>query len=80
MRRPELTNQARRFLRKCPDARRIQDEIEALCRNPFPRGHVKLQGHEDLFRIRVGEYRIIYALRAQDLVILIISGREHAYQ
>jgi mRNA interferase RelE/StbE len=43
-------------------ARRVIARIEALASNPRPPGCVKLRGADDLWRIRVGEYRVIYSI------------------
>jgi len=43
-------------------ARRIIARVEALTTNPRPPGCVKLQGAADLWRIRVGEYRVVYSV------------------
>ena len=40
-------------------AKRILKQIEALVTNPRPSGVVKLEGAADLWRIRVGQWRII---------------------
>jgi mRNA interferase RelE/StbE len=39
---------------------RLMKRIEGLRDDPFPRRAVKLSGTERLYRIRVGDYRIIY--------------------
>jgi mRNA interferase RelE/StbE len=57
-------------------ARRIIARIEALASNPRPHGCVKLQGADDLWRIRVGEYRVIYAI-GDDRRIVDISAVRH---
>lgn len=41
---------------------RISAAIDGLKDTPRPPGCKKLQGREDLWRIRVGDYRIIYAI------------------
>lgn len=41
---------------------RIFPKIESLATNPRPSGCRKLKGSSDLWRIRVGEYRIIYSI------------------
>ena len=43
-------------------ARRILKAIEALVANPRPSGVVKLEGASDLWRIRVGEWRVVYRI------------------
>ena len=43
-------------------ARRILKQIESLVANPRPSGVVKLEGASDLWRIRVGEWRVVYRI------------------
>jgi mRNA interferase RelE/StbE len=52
--------------------RRILAKAEKLQDDPFPPGAEKLTGH-DAYRVRVGDYRIIYAVQAAKLVILILD-------
>jgi len=49
---------------------RVVRHIEALKENPFPRQSVKLAGAERLYRIRVGNYRVVYAVdkEAQEII------------
>jgi mRNA interferase RelE/StbE len=62
-------------LRKLPaDAlRRITVAVEALKENPFPHGSQKLTGGRSSYRIREGDYRVIYTAAAELLVIEIIK-------
>jgi mRNA interferase RelE/StbE len=55
---------ARQELEELPRraAERILAKITTLADNPRPRGCRKLQGSSQLWRIRVGEYRVIYAI------------------
>jgi len=75
---------ADRQLRKLPDAlqRRIVGELETLAHNPRPRGVVKLAGHENLWRIRVGDYRVLYEIYDDRLVILVLrlARRKDVYR
>ncbi|PYS39673.1 MAG: type II toxin-antitoxin system RelE/ParE family toxin [Acidobacteria bacterium] len=41
---------------------RVMKQIEGLVDEPFPRQAVKLAGGDDLYRIRVGDYRVVYGL------------------
>ncbi len=41
---------------------KIVPVIDQLCENPRPSSVVKLQGDENLYRVRVGDYRIIYEI------------------
>ena len=59
-------------------ARRIFAHIEALASNPRPPGCVKLQGGDDLWRIRVGEYRVIYSIDDSGLIVDINSVRHRS--
>lgn len=45
----------------------------SLAKNPRPQGITKLKGHENLFRLRVGDYRIIYTIEEAVLVVLIVK-------
>ena len=44
------------------DARRIFRAISSLADNPYRRGGEKLSGYDNRWRLRVGNYRIIYAI------------------
>jgi len=53
--------------------RRLATKIDQLCNNPLPSGVKKLQGEVDHFRIRVGDYRIIYRIDGHRVVIVIVQ-------
>ncbi len=63
-------------------ARRIWDGIEALGGEPLPRGVVKLSGAENLYRIRIGDYRVIYGVdhAARKVLIHYVRHRREAYR
>jgi len=75
---------ARRELERLPHvlARRILAKIETLEEDPRPRECRKIQGPTRLWRIRVGEYRIVYDIDDdQRLVdIVVIRHRSEAYR
>jgi mRNA interferase RelE/StbE len=48
-------------------ARRILRQIEGLVANPRPSGVVKLEGASDLWRIRVGDWRVVYSISDRDV-------------
>ena len=55
---------------------RVSRKISALAENPRPSGVEKLAGSEEhLYRIRVGDYRILYAIQEKVLLIIIIKVR-----
>ena len=57
-------------------------KMESLAMNPRPTGCVKLQGNSDLWRIRVGEYRIIYSINDKHHCVDInrVRHRKDAYK
>jgi mRNA interferase RelE/StbE len=52
---------------------RIEVKIDALAHDPRPRGVKKLAGGEALYRLRVGDYRVIYQVRDRVLVVLVVD-------
>ena len=56
-----------------PARRRIAIRIDALAENPRPAGVKKLQGESNTWRVRVGDYRIIYTIEDNRLVLLVIK-------
>lgn len=52
---------------------RMLKAILALAENPRPPASRKLAGHEDLYRLRVGDWRIIYTVRDDQLLIAVIE-------
>ena len=40
----------------------------------------KLKGYNNIFRIRIGDYRIIYRKKASEIYIVLIGHRKHIYQ
>lgn len=61
--------------------RRVVLKLEELSEDPFPRGVVKLQGREGLFRVRVGDYRILYEVLGVERIVLVnkIDHRSGVY-
>ena len=57
---------------KKSDIPRIIEAVENLSVNPYYTGTRKLQGCEQLYRIRVGEYRIVYSVKNEVLLVEII--------
>ncbi len=56
-----------------PIRSRLARRIDVLAKNPFPQGIRKLAGEDDLYRLRVGNYRIIYQVQGRRLVVLIVG-------
>ena len=51
---------------------KIWTAISELSDDPRPPGCVKMSGAEDLWRIRVGDWRIVYQIRDREMVILVV--------
>lgn len=70
----EFAPSAARTLRGlAPDVRRrLAPRIEALAEQPRPPGVEKLAGADDLYRVRVGDYRIVYAIKDEVLLVLVV--------
>ena len=68
---------ARKELESLPDAtaHRILARIESLAAEPRPRGCLKLSGSDDHWRIRVGEYRVVYSIDDSEMLIDIVAVR-----
>ncbi len=64
-----------------PIVSRLVARIEALSRSPRPRGSRKLRGSGDLWRVRVGDYRIVYGIddRRRVVDVVRIRHRREAY-
>lgn len=56
-----------------PVQRHLGDDIEALSVDPRPAGVVKLSGEDRLYRVRSGDYRAIYQIQDQRLLILVVK-------
>ena len=73
----ELTSAARREYRsfgeriRTEDFKRLQQCLKSLEVNPHPPGERKLKAKRNLFRVRIGNYRIIYEVRDADRIVLV---------
>ena len=61
---------------------RVMKRIEKLQADPFPHGVTKLEGVERLYRIVVGDYRIVYEVdtQARQVTILYVRHRRDVYR
>lgn len=66
---------AEKQLRAVPraDRPRLIEAIKTLASDPRPRGCRKLQGYDDIFRIRVGIYRVLYSVQERQLVVIVLK-------
>lgn len=71
-----LSNNAEKFLKNCEKELydRIYIKLKKLAENPFPQDVKRVIGHkEKTFRVRVGDYRILFVLFLDDNVILVVN-------
>lgn len=62
--------------------KRIVKRLRTLREHPRPQGVKKLADEENLYRIREGDYRIIYTIRDKELIVLVvkIGDRKEVYR
>ena len=80
----EVSATAERQIRKLnkADQIRVLRAIQNLAKEPRPPGTRKLRGYEDVYRIRVGTYRILYSIESGRLLIIVlkVGHRRDAYR
>ena len=62
--------------------RQLYKKINALGENPFPANSTKLKEHDQLYRIYSGPYRIIYTVKNEEVVVLVlrVAHRKEVYR
>ena len=73
--RVQLAPAAVRQLRKLdpPGRRRVQAAIDLLAEEPRPPGARQLVGGAGEWRVRTGDFRIVYDIRDRELLVLVIK-------
>ncbi len=71
----DVGSKASKFLRKQSASiqHQIVRKLRELEHNPRPAGCKRLQGNRDLYRIRSGDYRIIYTIKDNQLLVLVVQ-------
>ncbi|HET7212957.1 MAG TPA: type II toxin-antitoxin system RelE/ParE family toxin [Terriglobia bacterium] len=61
---------------------RVIARIDSLAESPYPAGSMKLSGAEKLYRLRAGEYRIIYEVdaKAKKITVHYVRHRREVYR
>jgi len=79
-----FTRSAEKELERLPArvVERIHAAIRKLADNPRPHGSIKLKGFDNKYRIRVGDYRVLFEIPEAIVVVLIVevSHRKDAYR
>ena len=80
----ELSKPAVRQFEKLSKAvqTRLKPRIDGLAHDPRPQGVKKLVGEDELYRLRVGDYRIIYQIQDKVLLVLVmrVGNRKEVYR
>lgn len=65
-----------------PIRARVVDKLETLADNPRPSGCKQLKGDDNLWRVRVGDYRVVFAIYDDVLLVLVarIAHRREVYR
>lgn len=71
----EIKRLARKVLLALPQAyrSRIAEAIDALANDPRRPGTRKLAGSESLYRLRVGDYRVVYEIEDERLIVVVVK-------
>lgn len=71
----EIAPAAKRQIKKLtkPIQKLIVERLEQLAINPRPPGVLKMEGEEGFYRVRVGDYRIIYEIQDRTLLIVVVK-------
>ena len=71
---------ARKELESLPTSliRRIVPRIDGLGKNPRPAGCRKIKGGLDLWRIRIGDYRVVYSINDETRIVDVIRVRHRS--
>ena len=72
---PVVDRQLQRFPK--PDRKKILLKIESLAGDPRPHGYKELVGFKGFYRIRVGNYRIIYNIFDDIFIVSVIKVANH---
>jgi len=79
-----LKRQPEKMLRRLPKklAHRIDQALLSLSDNPFPLNSKALTGLDNFYRLRVGDWRIVYTVENDQLLVLVIriAPRGTAYK
>ena len=79
-----FTTSADKARRKLPKA--LQERFATVAKDlgddPRPHGCIKLKGADSLWRIRVGDYRLVYSIEDDELIVLVVrvAHRKDVFQ
>lgn len=71
----KIAKKISKSLKKIPRgiATRIDETIVSLIKNPFPCNALRMIGYDNRYRIRTGDYRIVYDVNKDEIFVQIIA-------
>jgi mRNA interferase RelE/StbE len=79
-----FSKQAAKFVSKLADTykNKIKDILLVLRKNPYGYPYKKIRGETNLYRIRVGKFRILYEIdkKNERIIIIKVDKRERIYE
>ena len=73
----QIDSKAFKALKKFPkkDQQKIKEVVDSLKDDPRPMGYRKLKGNKNpvRYRIRIGDYRVIYQIKDKQLIVLVVD-------
>lgn len=74
-----IDGDVRKYLKRIPkdDAQRIVETVHGLAVNPYAGDIKKMGGEDDIWRRRIGAYRIKYEIRIKEKVIYVFNVERH---
>lgn len=80
--RVEITKRAERQFDSLPrEAQvRVNKLFDVLAEVPRSHGAVKMRGHANLYRMRTGEWRVVYEIRDKLLLVVAVGHRREIYR
>jgi len=80
----ELKKSAEKDLRRLASdvVTRVGERMKSLADDPFPVGVRKLEATEGFYRLRVGDYRVVYKVLAEERLVVVyyVRHRREAYR
>jgi mRNA interferase RelE/StbE len=75
-----LKSSARKELERLPPnlIQRVFPKLEALGADPRPAGCKKLKGGQDVWRIRIGDYRVVYSIHDERRLVSVTRIRHRS--
>ena len=58
--------------------RRVVAVMQGLAVNPRTHGYTPVEGFDGLFKVRVGDYRVIYKIEDEELLVVIVRVRHRS--